>query len=315
MKNPLVSIVIPVYNGSNYLAEAIDSALSQTYKNIEIIVVNDGSNDNGATEQVALSYKDKIRYFLKKNGGSSSALNYGIKQMKGEFFSWLSHDDMYTPEKIKKQIDRAMVPELFNKSFVVRSGFGLINSEGEKIYYCNMPFEKNLSSQEAFYEFFGGRLSINGCALLIPKKVLDENGFFNEEYIYVNDTDYWVRLMLSGCFFVCHNDILVKSRVHSQQVSQKKKDFYFKERKSLFKTVVNILIEKKYEHNMIKSLLFSSYKDLNFASAKYLKQKMIELRIINYKDYPFIFYSCIYGIIRKIAKTLYHKFVKNRNLK
>ena len=84
---PLVSIVIPAYNASNYLAEAIDSALAQTYPNVEIIVVNDGSRDDGATRAVALSYGDQIRYFEKPNGGSSSALNTGIANMKGEWFS------------------------------------------------------------------------------------------------------------------------------------------------------------------------------------------------------------------------------------
>ena len=63
--NPLVSIIIPVYNGSEYLAQAINSALNQTYKKVEILVVNDGSNDGGATEKIALSYGDKIRYFYK----------------------------------------------------------------------------------------------------------------------------------------------------------------------------------------------------------------------------------------------------------
>ena len=79
---PLVSIIIPVYNGSDYLKEAIESALAQTYSNIEILVVNDGSCDDGKTEEIALSYKDRIRYITKPNGGVSSALNLGIAQMK-----------------------------------------------------------------------------------------------------------------------------------------------------------------------------------------------------------------------------------------
>ena len=81
--NPKVSIVIPVYNGSDYMAEAIDSALAQTYNNTEVIVVNDGSNDGGKTREIAFSYEDKIRYFEKENGGVASALNFGIKKMEG----------------------------------------------------------------------------------------------------------------------------------------------------------------------------------------------------------------------------------------
>ena len=72
---PKVSIVIPVYNGANYMREAIDSALNQTYKNIEVIVINDGSIDNGETDRIARSYGDRIVYVKKENGGVSSALN------------------------------------------------------------------------------------------------------------------------------------------------------------------------------------------------------------------------------------------------
>jgi hypothetical protein len=89
MKNqqPKISVVIPVYNGSNYLKFSIDSALKKSYKNIEVIVVNDGSSDQGKTEFVALSYGKKIRYYIKTNGGVASALNFGIKHMKGDYFS------------------------------------------------------------------------------------------------------------------------------------------------------------------------------------------------------------------------------------
>ena len=103
--NPKVTIVIPVYNGANYLSEAIESALAQTYRNIEIIVVDDGSNDGGATEKIATSYKDRIRYYKKDNGGVAAALNLGIKKMTGEYFSWLSHDDMYEKTKIEDQVN------------------------------------------------------------------------------------------------------------------------------------------------------------------------------------------------------------------
>ena len=77
MKNPKVSIIIPVYNGENYLREAIDSALAQTYKNFEVIVVNDGSSDK--TDEICKSYGSRIRYFKKENGGVSTALNLGIE--------------------------------------------------------------------------------------------------------------------------------------------------------------------------------------------------------------------------------------------
>ena len=104
MYTPKVSIVIPAYNAANYLAEAIDSALTQTYPNIEVIVVNDGSMDDGKTSIVASKYGGRICYFEKPNGGSSSALNKGIQEMTGEWFSWLSHDDLYYQIKYKSKL-------------------------------------------------------------------------------------------------------------------------------------------------------------------------------------------------------------------
>ena len=101
---PLVSIIIPVYNGGNFLRDAIESALNQTYPNIEVIVVNDGSDDCGETEKIASDFVGKIVYLSKENGGVSSALNFGIQQMKGDFFSWLSHDDLYVETKIEEQL-------------------------------------------------------------------------------------------------------------------------------------------------------------------------------------------------------------------
>ena len=97
--NPIVSVVIPVYNGSNYLKNAIDSALAQTYENVEVIVVNDGSDDDGKTASIIKNYGNKIKSIEKENGGVASALNSGIREMNGDYFIWLSHDDELYPEK------------------------------------------------------------------------------------------------------------------------------------------------------------------------------------------------------------------------
>lgn len=100
MYNPLVSIIIPVYNGANYMREAIDSAIAQTYCNIEILVINDGSTDNGKTEEIALSYGDKIRYFYKENGGVSSARNAGIEKSVGDYVMFVDGDDWLNKDTV-----------------------------------------------------------------------------------------------------------------------------------------------------------------------------------------------------------------------
>ena len=140
--HPLVSIVIPVYNGSNYMREAIDSALNQSYDNIEVIVVNDGSTDNGATEAIALEYGDRIRYIAKENGGVATALNEGIKAMKGDYFSWLSHDDWISSEKIKNLINSLGD---FNKDTVVLSNYVNFSELDKKYYKSDYSSPKRLS--------------------------------------------------------------------------------------------------------------------------------------------------------------------------
>jgi glycosyltransferase involved in cell wall biosynthesis len=95
----------PVYNGANYVGEAIESALAQTYRHVEVIVVNGGSTDHGAARAVAEGFGSAIRYIEQENGGVATALNTGIQAMRGELFSCLSHDDLYKPDKVARQAD------------------------------------------------------------------------------------------------------------------------------------------------------------------------------------------------------------------
>ena len=105
MDFPLVSIVIPVYNGALYIRDAIESALGQTYKNIEIIVVDDGSTDNLEETLAPYVKQKKVRYFHRENKGLSAARNTGIKESRGEYVALLDADDIFLPQKIGTQIE------------------------------------------------------------------------------------------------------------------------------------------------------------------------------------------------------------------
>jgi len=218
---PMISIVIPVYNGANYLREAIDSALSQTYQNIEVIVVNDGSTDDGATQEIALSYQDRIRYYRKENGGVSSALNYGIKQMKGEYFVWLSHDDIHLPQKVEKQMD-AVVKHKGNKPAICVCNYFLIDETGRE--FARAPENLEPYFRRSPKCFLGGETSlmIDGDATLISKQVFDICGMFDETLFASQETDMWFR-SLNVADFIFIPDYLVGYRSHSQQVTHKRK--------------------------------------------------------------------------------------------
>ena len=190
--HPLVSIVIPVYNGSNYLREAIDSALNQTYDKIEIIVVNDGSNDD--TEQIAMSYGDRVRYFSKENGGTSTALNMGIANMRGDYFSWLSHDDQYYPQKIEREI--IALSKLSNKNTIILCNWDVINADYDKIdvIRCESSI-KEYPAREKSQLFHVLYAHIHGCAMLIPKACFDIVGIFDEKRRVSQDYDYFIRML------------------------------------------------------------------------------------------------------------------------
>ena len=208
---PLVSIVIPVYNGENYLNEAIDSALTQTYEPIEVLIINDGSTDR--TEEIALSYGNRIRYFEKENGGVSTALNMGIANMKGEYFSWLSHDDLYKPEKVERQLSI-----ISNGTVqIAYSDYTVIDKNGDVIVSMNIA-KKYPSTDLSFGLFPILRQVLNGCSLLIHKSHFGRVGKFDENLRFTQDYDLWFK-MLRGVELVYINKPLVAMREHGTQVS------------------------------------------------------------------------------------------------
>jgi len=103
MSRPLVSIIIPNYNKAHYIREAIESALNQTYKNIEVIVVDDGSTDE--SKEIIKSFGKKIKAYFLPHKNANVARNFGLKKSKGEYIQFLDSDDIILPEKIEKQVE------------------------------------------------------------------------------------------------------------------------------------------------------------------------------------------------------------------
>lgn len=209
--NPLVSIVIPVYNGDNFLREAIDSALAQTYKNCEIIVINDGSTDG--TENICRSYGDRIRYFCKENGGVATALNLGIENMRGEYFSWLSHDDIYFPRKIEAQIEA-----LKKDSDMTKPVFGdyelLYQTTGKRVPYILNELDDENRLTRPMYPVIKGR--VNGCTVLIHRSHFERVGTFNRTLRCVQDYDLWFRLF-GNKKSIYVNEPMCVNRQHDKQ--------------------------------------------------------------------------------------------------
>jgi glycosyltransferase involved in cell wall biosynthesis len=222
------------------MREAIDSAIAQTYQNIEIIVVNDGSNDNGKTREIALSYGDKIRYFEKENGGVSTALNLGIKEMRGEYFSWLSHDDVYYPNKISRQIEE--LNKLEDKKTIIFSSFKIKNEFNSTTYIAN-SLEK-ISNIQEIYEFemldifFSSKL--NGCTLLIAKDLFIDFGLFDIKKRTTQDYELWINFYKNNVKYFYINEPLILSRHHKMQDTHKINDIHIKELNDLYIYTFNL---------------------------------------------------------------------------
>ena len=221
---PLVTIIIPVYNGEKYVKYAIESALGQTYKNIEILVINDGSIDN--SDAIIKPYTDRVRYIKKENGGVSSALNMALHEMKGVWLSWLSHDDMYLPSKIEKQVMR--LNEILEENPDCNIEEYVLSCQDRRIDEKGQILPRGVSVHPEYtdkYDLVSKEIcnyTIGGCTVLAAKSAYEKMGGFDEANRTISDADMWFKLMLSGYKFDFCNEQLVEARYHKDMVSVKR---------------------------------------------------------------------------------------------
>lgn len=202
---------MPVCNGADYLDQAIESVLAQTWQDYEIIVVNDGSTDGGAARSLVSRYGDRICYVEQENKGVAGALNAGIVAMRGELFVWLSHDDLFKPEKLERQI--ALYDRLNDPEIILYSNYGLIDESGD--FITNVAMERVLGGQPQLALLRG---CVNGCTVLVPRIAFDRIGLFDERLRFTQDYDLWDKLRLHYDF-ILQPEVLVLTRQRGNQGS------------------------------------------------------------------------------------------------
>ena len=269
MKPERVSIVLPTYNGAKYIRQSIDSCLNQTYKNIELIVVDDGSTDR--TPQIIQSYTDpRIKYLRhEKNKGLPRALNTGFAHATGSYLTWTSDDNLYAKEAIEK-----MLSFLKQKkgSFVYCDFYLLKNNNFSQRRLFRLPDRVNL----------GNSNHIRAC-FLYSRKVKDIIGDYDPEVLLSEDYDYWIRV--SKKFSMYHlNEPLYYFRMHHDTLSYIK--FFEIQIVSCLVRVKNDILDiNRVTHLFIDLITDKTMRffNLNINLARILFEKKIKIILRDFK--------------------------------
>jgi hypothetical protein len=189
MTSGSVSIITPAYNQSSYLREAVQSAIEQTYHDIEIIVVDDGSTDQ--TRQVAESFSDsRVRYFYQTNQGLSAARNTGIRLAQGDFITFLDSDDLFLPDKIECLVAEMVANPLLG--FAAGQAY-LIDPDGNQLGLMDTATVPDDPTKF----LFGNPLHVG--SVLIRRHWVEKAGLFDASLRACEDWDLWLRLIIAGC--------------------------------------------------------------------------------------------------------------------
>jgi len=208
---PTVSVVIPTYNFGRYLPEAIESILQQTYRDFEIIVIDDGSTDD--TKNIIQKYLPSVRYVRQENGGPSKARNTGIMMSKGKYIAFLDADDIWLPTKLEKQIAHFQRnPECY---FVFTENCSF---DDNGIYLEKMGKQEKLMKGNLLENIFL-KSSVATPTVMVKSEVFESVGLFDESLRVAQDDNMWLRIV--GSFKAgLLDEVLVKVRR-----SRKKEEF------------------------------------------------------------------------------------------
>lgn len=261
MKEELISIIMPVKNEEKYIFESVKSILAQTYGNIELIIIDDGSEDK--TLEVVESFNDnRIRIYKRKACGLIDQLNFGLCEAKGEYIARMDADDVASPEKLQVQMNF-----LKNNSgiHIVGTNFSFINENGELIIHKKLPEQH---SDIAFMMPFID--SVLHSTILTYKKVLIESGGYDKEYYCAEDDELFLRLLLLG--YKMHN---IQKPLYKYRLVARPYDYYETQKVNYYKCGIkyleNYYKEKNGEYYLRLGLLEYYRGSIKKARANFLK--------------------------------------------
>jgi len=260
----LVSVVIPVYNSEKYLEECLDSILNQTYENIEIIAINDGSEDSSL--DILKKYSNKIRIFPQENQGLASSLNLGVSKIKGNWLKWFSPDDIMYPYTIETLVGEA---KKHSDNTIFYSNWNIIDDAGKILREFHESNYNELSAFDYNVRLLDGQ-QINVNTTLISTHLLEKCTIRELADPVAIDYDFFLHsALLYSTRFHFISKPLVKYRVHTDQLSHKnisKTLDYIQEIRNEILTQLDDSLQNKYTDELLR-----------YQKIKPVKRKTIEL--------------------------------------
>lgn len=185
MKEPLVSVVVPTHNMARFVAEAVNSVLAQTHRNLEVHVIDDGSTDNPRSALEEVMKDPRVVFHCQPAGGQAKAKNRGILASRGEFVAFLDADDLWVPDKLEKQLPKFTRPEIG----VVYTNYRWIDVNGVLMPTPPVQPRTGRITNDLFVVNF-----VTGMASIVRRECFDAVGIFNESLAMSIDWDLWLRI-------------------------------------------------------------------------------------------------------------------------
>lgn len=210
----MVSVIVPTYNTAHFIGETLDSVFAQTFRDYEVIVVNDGSPDTPELESVLLKYQNQICYIKQANQGPSGARNTGIRNARGEFLAFPDSDDIWLPDFLGDQLKFFEENPFLDMACADCVYFGDPDLEG-KSWQSLDPIEGAVTLEKILPTHGGAFASF----VLLRRETASKVGFFDEQLRLLEDYHYWLRLLYCGGKVGYLRKVLGKRRLHFESLT------------------------------------------------------------------------------------------------